>query len=879
MPEPTLSRSVTFAVAWYALLLRAYPATFRRQYGAQMSEVFEDRCRAIRRHHGRIAIMALCLGAVGEVLANSSKERIGALRRTRHATRKPASAGLFEAALTDVRFALRTFAKNPLFTVVATLTLCVGIGANTAIFSVVNGVLLRPLPYDRPEDLVTVAHTAPGLGYSRLSQSGATYLTYRDQNRVFEVFGAWSPARVSVTGFGDPEWLDAMWITDDVFSVLRVQPSLGSGFITATFPEGSATVILSHGYWQRRFGGDPAVIGRTLQIDLVSFEIVGVMPEGFRFFRDEPSLYLPNYIPPAAGGIRSFDYHGIARLLPGISLDEANRDVARMIPLTVEFPWATAADLEEWRFGPDVHPLKRDVVGDVGNVLWVLFGMFGLVLLIACANVANLFFVRAETRQREIAVRTAMGASRGRIARQFLAESVVLGLLAGVAGLGLAQAGVGLLVRLAPANLPRLDEITLDPVVLLFALGASVFAGLVFGLFPVLHYGSPHVVTALKEGGRGSSTGKQTHRMRTALAVTQIALALVLLIGSGLMIRSFRALKAVDPGFDRPEEVLTLRLAIPGREVRLEPERAVPITQQILDRLAEVPGVTAVGATSALPMARATNTNSVFVEGFPDQDRSRVRSYKAVAGDYFTAMRIPLMTGRAITWDDIYQRRPVGVVSENFAREFWGDPAAALGKRIRHNATDTWREIVGVVGAVHDRGVDEDAPSVMYWPMAVENFAGFDLWVRRSMAYVIRTTRPNPSNLLPEVRQAIWSVNPNLPLANVRTLDDLVGASMSRTSFTLIMLGIAATVAVFLGTVGIYGVISYIVAQRTKEIGVRMALGARRRDVRRMVLRHGAMVGVGGVILGLAAVVSLLACYIPARRAAAVDPLEALRWE
>jgi predicted permease len=876
-----------------------------------MSEVFEDRCRAARRHDGRIAVAALCLGAVGEVLANASREHLGTSPRTRRATRNPAPAGLLEAALTDVRFALRTFAKNPLFTVVATLTLCVGIGANTAIFSVVNGVLLRPLPYDQPEDLVAVAHTAPGLGYRRLSQSPATYLTYRDQNRVFEVFGAWSPARVSVTGFGDPEWLDAMWITDDVFSVLRVQPSLGSGFITATLPEGSATVVLSYGYWRRRFGGDPAVIGRTLQIDLVSFEIVGVMPEGFRFFRNEPSLYLPNFIPPAAATIRSFDYHGIARLLPGVSLDEANRDVERMIPLTTEYPWATTADLEEWRFGPDVHPLKADVVGDVGTVLWVLFGMFGLVLLIACANVANLFFVRAEARQREIAVRTAMGASRGRIARQFLAESVVLGLLAGAAGVGLAQAGVGLLVHLAPANLPRLDEITLDPAVLLFALGTSVFAGLVFGLFPVLHYGNPHVVTALKEGGRGSSgTGRQTHRMRTALAVTQIALALVLLIGSGLMIRSFQALKSVDPGFARPQEVLTLRLAIPGREIRLEPERAVPITEQILERLAAIPGVTAVGATSALPMARATNTNSVFVEGFPDQERSSVRSYKAVAGDYFTAMRIPLVTGRAITWDDIYQRRPVGVVSENFAREFWGDPAAALGKRIRHNATDTWREIVGVAGAVHDGGVDVDAPSVMYWPMAVENFVGLTLWVRRSMSYVIRTTRPNPLSLLPEVRQAIWSVNANLPLANVRTLDDLVAASMSRTSFTLIMLGIAATVAVFLGTIGIYGVISYIVAQRTKEIGVRMALGARQGDVRRMVLRHGAMVGAVGVIVGLAAavgltramsallfgvspadpvtyaagaagvtVVSLLACYIPARRAAAVDPLEALRWE
>jgi predicted permease len=915
MAHHTSSPSVAVAVAWYALLLRAYPVSFRRQYGTQMTEVFEDRCGSARRRHGRSAVAASCLAAVGEVLVNASKEHIGALRRTRHTTTpqpRKSSARIAEAALTDVRFALRTFAKNPIFAVVAMLTLCLGIGANSAIFTVVNGVLLRPLPYDRPEDLVAVAHTAPGLGYSRLPQAPATYLTYRDENRVFEAFGAWSRSRVSVTGSGDPELVDAVWITEDVLSALRVQPSIGHGFATATMADVPGGVILSHGYWQRRFGGDAAVIGRTVQLNLVSWEIVGVMPEDFRFLHYEPSLYLPNYIPADAGSIRSFDYQGIARLRPGVSLDEANRDVARMIPLTAEFPWATAADLDEWRFGPDVHPLKADVVGDVGTVLWVLFGMFGLVLLIACANVANLFFVRAEARQREIAVRTAMGASRGRIARQFLAESVVLGLFAGVAGLGLAQVGVRLLVHLAPANLPRLDEITIDPAVLLFTVGVSLFAGLVFGLFPVLHYGNPNVVTALKEGGRGSSVGRQTHRLRTALAVTQLALALVLLIGSGLMIRSFRALKSVDPGFDRPQEVLTLRLAIPRREILRGQEGAVPITEQILRRLAEVPGVTSVGAASGLPMEGATNTNSIQVEDFPidGSQAMPVRYYKAIAGDYFAAMEIPLLAGRSITWDDIYQRRPVGVVTENFAREYWGNPALALGKRIRHNATDAWREIVGVVGNVHDRGVDEDAPSVMYWPMAVENFAGFDLWVRRSMSYVIRTARPNPSSLLPEVRQAVWSVNPNLPLANVRTLDDLVAGSLSRTSFTLVMLGIAATVAVFLGTVGIYGVISYIVAQRTKEIGVRMALGAQQSDVRRMVLRHGAAIGAGGVIIGLAAAVgltrvmsallfgvrpadpvtyaagaasvaavSLLACYIPARRAAAVDPLEALRWE
>lgn len=821
------------------------------------------------------------------------------------------------ALLQDLHYGIRMLTRNPGFTVVGLLTLGLGIGANTAIFSVVNGVLLKPLPYEDPENLVTVLHRAPGIGLNAgMTNSGGTYFTYREETQAFEDIGIWARWRVSVTGLAEPEQVDAVAVTDGIFPLLRVQPSLGRGFtVEDDSPSAPGTVILGHGYWQRRFGGDPGVIGRTLRIDGREREIIGVTPQDFRFLQYDSSVYLPLRLDRSRvimGG--GFGYAGIARLRPGVTLEAANQDVARMIPIAVKrFGGITLAQIDEMGFGPDVRLLKEDMVGDVGTVLWTLLGTVGLVLLLACANVTNLFLARVEGRQREVAVRTALGAPRGRIAQRFLAESITMALLGGMAGLGFASVGICLLLRLAPANLPRLDEITIDPTVLFFTLGVSALTGLVFGLFPMLHYGRPNLnlVAALKEGGRGLSHGRARHRLRNLLAISEVALVLVLLIGSGLMIRSFQALRAVHPGFERPEEVLTVRLTVPSAEIPNE-EEVGRLHEQILERLAAIPGVTSVAASSSIAMDGRDNYSALHIEDFPTPENQvpPVRPFKWIAGDYFTTMEIPLLGGRLLAWEDIRSRAPVAVVTDSFARAYWGEPSKALGKRIGVRREGPWREIVGVVGNVYSAGVDHDPPKLVYWPFIMEEFWGNPIYVSRTMAYAIRTARPDPLSLLPEVREAVWSVNPNLPLAGVQTLDQILAQSMARTSFTLVMLGLAAAVAVLLGTVGIYGVIAYIFAQRTHEIGVRMALGATRQDVSRLVLRQAGLVATAGVVIGLAAavgltqlmvallfgvspvdpvtyaaasvavaIVSVLASYIPARRATKVNPIVALRYE
>jgi len=816
---------------------------------------------------------------------------------------------------TPIRVARRLL-RAPMFTLIAIFTLALGIGANTAIFSVVRGVLLKPLPFDGADRLVGLWHTAPGLGIPILNMAPSYYFVYREEGRVFEDVGLWNGGAVSVTGTGEPERVQALFVTDGTLSLLHVNPILGRHFTADDdSPKTPERAILSHAYWERKFGSDQGVIGKSVVVDGKPREIIGVLPAGFRFLDRNPQVILPFRFNRPELHAANFSYRGVARLKPGTTLEQANADVARLIPVIPDrFPMPpgfTRKMLDDVKIGPNVRPLAADVIGDVGRVLWVLLGTVGLVLLIACANVANLFLVRAEARQQELAIHAALGAGSRRIAWELLSESLTLALAGGVVGLGLAYAGIRTLVANAPDGLPRTGEIGIDPLVLLFTLAISLLAGLLFGLLPVMKFVTPHLASALKEGGRLSSAGRERHRARNGLVVAEIALAVVLLVASGLMIRTFHAMRDVNPGFVRPEEVLTLRVSIPESIVS-DSEQAVRTHEQIVRKLEQLPGVRSVGVSNSITMDGNDSNDPIFVEDFPPPADKipPLRRFKWTAQNYFQTMGNPIVAGREMTWADVYSRASVVMVSENFAREFWKEPAAAVGKRIRQSPNNSWRTIIGVVGNERDDGIAKPASSIVYWPLLIDNYYDNKLFAQRNLLFAVRTERAESPTLLKEIQQAVWSVNANLPVANVRTLEQVRAESMAQTSFALVMLGIAAAVALLLGIVGIYGVIAYVAQQRTKEIGIRMALGAASQDVSALFVRHGIVLAGIGIVCGMVAAALLtrtmsallfgvsaydpvtygavalalggtavIASYLPARRASRIDPAEALRWE
>jgi predicted permease len=642
-------------------------------------------------------------------------------------------------------------------------------------------------------------------------------------------------------------------------------------------------------------------------------EIIGVLPASFRFLDLKPALFLPMQQDRSKTYLGNFSNNAMARLKPGVTIEQAAADVARMIPMALRnfppFPGYTAKMFDEARLGPSLRSLKQDLIGDIGNVLWVLMGTIGMVLGIACANVANLMLVRTEGRQQELAIRAALGAGWSRIARELFVESLTLGVLGGALGLGLAYGALRLLIAIAPANLPRIGDISIDGAVLLFTLIVSLAAGMLFGAVPAIKYASPRVSATLRAGGRTLSQTRERHRVRSALVVIQVALALLLLVSSGLMIRTFQTLKQVQPGFTHPEEVQTLRIFIPKTQVR-EPVQVIRMEQDILEKIAGVPGVSSAALTNGIPMDGSGWRDPVYSD-----ERSNagshlppLRRFRMVSPGLLRTMGNSLIAGRDFTWTDVYDERPVAMVSENMARELWRDPARAIGKRIRESLKTPWREIVGVVSDERDDGVNEKAPAIAYWPILMDNFEGEQPFVQRSAVIAIRSRRAGSRGFLNDVSRAMWSVNANLPLANVRTLQEVYNKSLARTSFALVMLAIAGAMALLLGVVGIYGVISYSVSQRTREIGIRMALGAPRREVTRMFVRHGLRLAAIGVACGLAAaavcmrfmssllfqvspldpvtyggvafglvMAAVLASYVPALRATAVDPAEALR--
>jgi predicted permease len=817
------------------------------------------------------------------------------------------------------RHVLRHLAAMPTFTVMAVLTLALGIGANTAIFSVVSGVLLKPLPYPRSGELVALDHAAPGFDIPRAGAAPFLYFTYREEGRVFQDVALWNTGTVSVTGVAQPEEVPALFATDGLLPILGVQPMLGRVFSRSDDAAGSAeTVVLTAGYWRAKFGADRAAVGRTLMLDGRLREIIGVLPDGFRFRDRDVSVIVPIRLDRSKVTLGQFSYSGIARLKPGETIERANADVTRMIPIALRkfppFPGATLAMFEKARLAAQIRSFKDDLVGDVRSALWVLTGTIGMVLLIACANVANLLLVRAESRQQELAVKAALGADSGRIVRELLMESLTLALFGGVLGLGLAYAGVRLLVFLEPGNLPRLQDIRIDLPVLLFAVGLSLASGLLFGLVPALKQAGAQLSTTLRAGGRTASASKERERARNVLVVAQVALALVLLVGSGLMIRTFQAITDVHPGFVRPGDVQTLRLSVPESQVK-DDTAVAAAHQAILERLAAVPGVTQVAVASTVTMTGQAWHDPLYAEDrvYGESEVPAIRMFKFVSPGYMPTLGGSVVAGRDFTWEDAVSRRPVAMVSASLAREWWGEPSRAIGKRIRPYNKGIWREVVGVVTDTRDDGVTKKAPTIAYWPIAMDALspdASEPIFAMRNAAYLVRSERTGTDGFVRELERAIWSVNPNLPLASVRTLEDIYDASLARTSFTLVMLAIAGGMALLLGVAGIYGVISYSVSQRRREMGIRIALGAPSHAITGLFVRHGVLLAGIGVAIGVAAalavtrlmttllfevspldpltyvVVSLtlfaatmLACYLPALRATRVDPIGALRAE
>jgi len=680
-------------------------------------------------------------------------------------------------------------------------------------------------------------------------------------------------------------------------------------------PHAAKRVILSYGYWQRRFGGDRSVVGRSIQLDSRTVEIVGVMPRGFRVVDRDFDLLVPLQFDRGTLKLAGFGYNGIGRLKPGVSIAQSNADIFPLIETWMHTfsngPGTNPFYYRVWKVSPSFRSLKDQVIGNVSNVLWVVMATVGLVMLIACVNIANLLLVRAESRQHELSIRAALGAGRGRIARELLMESLLLGLLGGFFAIGVAYAGLRLLIAMGPANLPRLSEVTLDGRSLLFTFAVAVVSGLLFGSIPALRYAHSRAAAALSGANRTASASRTRQRSRNVLVIAQVAMALVLLVSALLMIRTFASMRNVDPGFSDPMHLATLRIFVPDLLVA-DPVQVTHVQNEITDRIAAIPGVTSVGFSAAAPMeGMDPNWDEMGVEGkvYPGGEPP-MRLFNYVSPGFFNTMGTSLLAGREYTWDDIYGLRNNIIVSENFARDNWGSAPAAIGKRIRQFSDMPWQVVIGVVQDVRHNGVDEKAPEIVYWPAMIRSpyTRTPTIDVPRAASFVVRSQRAGSEALVADIQRAVWSVNGNLPVANPATMQDIYGRSMARTSFTLTMLAIAGTMALLLGIIGIYGVISYAVSQRTREIGIRLALGSQKSELKWMFVRSALVLTVTGVAIGVVIAAALtqsmksllfgispldpltyvvvpmvlcasaaIASYLPARRAAGVNPVEALR--
>jgi putative ABC transport system permease protein len=876
----------------------------RRRYEREMEEEM--------RFHLEMQIeQNLEAGMATEEAHYAAERQFGNQTWLKEVSREMWSLNSIEALIQDLRYGARMLMKSPGFTFVAVLTLALGIGANTAIFSVVNGVLLRALPYYEPERLVMVWGHRPILqaqiGLEDFPVAVADFVDWRNQNQVFEQMAAmWTP-RMNLTGGGEPESVVGLRASASIFPLLGARFAVGRAFLPEEDRAGAdRVVVISHGLWQQRYGADPKLIGQKITLNDEAYTVIGVTAPDFQFPRrgevptdfylgvtTKVDLYLPIAFTPELMNNRGGDFlMVIARLKPGVSLQQANADMSAIARrLTEQYP-QTNTDK-----GVRLAPLHQQAVGKARTALLVLLGAVGFVLLIACANVANLLLARAAGRQKEMAIRAALGASRWRVVRQLLTESLLLAISGGAAGLLLAWWGVELLLSIAPDNLPRAYDIRLDTRAAGFTLLVSLLTGILFGLLPALQASKTNLSVTLKEGGRDAA-GLLRRRLRGLLVVGEVALAFVLLIGAGLLIRSFARLTEVDPGFD-PRGVLTMDIILPFAKYR--DGRSIAFFQQTLERVRALPGAEAAATVSSLPLSGAPGSLIFGIEGRPSPtEQSFNAGMRIISPDFFKTFRVPLIKGRLLAESDGAKAPPVVVVNESLARNYFAneDP---LGKRITNG--DETREIVGVVGDVKHSALDEEAKREMYFPMAQRRFPPI------FMTLAVRISG-DPMQMVAAVRGQVWAVDKDIPISNIETMERLMAKSVAPRRFNLLLLGAFALVGLALAGVGLYGVMSYTVTQRTREIGVRMALGANTGDVLRLVIGEGmklaligAVLGLGGalaltrllktllfgvsatdpltfiVIAAVLIIVALLACWIPARRAARMDPLVSLRVE
>lgn len=898
----------------YGLLLRLLPAEFRERHAGEMERMLAG---LVRERRG-LAALRVWMGAGWDVVRSAWLERARGGRDGRGASAPgrgdgdAAREGLFmEHVIQDLKYSARQLLRRPGFTAVLVLTLALGIGANTAVFSVVDGVLLRPLPYPAPDRLAVVWTQFPTMNLMEFPASYEEYADYRAQNRSFEEVAMWGRTQGTITSGDAPERLQVAYSTWTLFPVLDVQPVLGRVFTQAEDIAGSDNVVvLSHGLWQRSFGGDPSVVGRTIELNGNTMEVLGVMPSGFGFPDRTTQAWIPLGIDPANPPGRGSHFGNVlGRLATGVTLEQASSEMSRLME-----GWGADASVHMWNTGPDgrvphpafVRSLHEQTVGNVRDSLTMMLGAVVLVLLIACANVANLLLVRGEGRLREISIRSAMGAGRSRIVRQLVTESLLLAVLGGVAGLVLARLGLGGLLALAPDDLPRTDSIHLDGTVLLFSGGVAIASGLLFGLAPALQTLRMNVQGTLRDDGRGGTAGAGRFRFRQLLVISQTSLAVVLLIGAGLLLQSFWRLRNVDPGF-REDSTLAVSLSLPARSYP-EPTDIVAFFRDLQPRLEEISGVTAVGMVRQAPLTGPLPPNDIQFETRQPREDDPVLNVdvQVVTPGYFETMGIPIVDGRDFDATDAMDGPLASIVDEAFVTSFYPDQAQVLGEGVGQQGFDDYPHVVGVVGNVRQERLDKEPRPHLYLVHA----QSARTWYPVNTMTVLLRTRTDPLELVGAVREQVKAMDANLPVYSVTTLEQTVASSTAGQRFTMSLQMVFASVALALAMIGIYGVLSYSVAQRTREIGIRMALGAERGAVLKLVVGQGMslviasiVLGVGGAlaagsllsslvfgvsvrdpgtfaaVAGTLTLVALVACWVPARRASAVSPQTALRYD